>query len=140
MRYLFLFLWKYNFFISFLLLEILCGYLIVQNNNFQRASFINSTNQVAAKVNSAVSSVTEYINLGITNDALSRENAAFKSSVRTAVKNVETAVANKNLEQAQEALKLACTKLDKALAKGIFHKNFVSRNKSRLAKLLNSLA
>ena len=37
-------------------------------------------------------------------------------------KNVETVVANKNLEQAQEALKLACTKLDKALAKGIFIK------------------
>ena len=79
MRNLFLFLWKYNFFISFLVLEILCGYLIVQNNNFQRASFINSTNQVAAKINTGVSSVTEYINLGITNDALSRENAAFKS-------------------------------------------------------------
>lgn len=79
MRNLFLFLWKYNFFISFLLLEVFCGYLIVQNNNFQRASFINSTNQVAAKINSGVSSVTEYINLGITNDALSRENAAFKS-------------------------------------------------------------
>ncbi|HNZ77794.1 MAG TPA: 30S ribosomal protein S20 [Bacilli bacterium] len=76
----------------------------------------------------------------LTNEKRRLQNAAFKSSVRTAVKNVETAVANKNLEQAQEALKLACTKLDKALAKGIFHKNFVSRNKSRLAKLLNSLA
>ena len=79
MRNLFLFLWKYNFFIFFLLLEALCGYLIVQNNNFQRASFVNSTNLVAAKLNYAVSSVTEYINLGITNDALSRENAGFKS-------------------------------------------------------------
>lgn len=79
MRNLFLFLWKYNFFIFFLLLEGLCGYLIVQNNNFQRASFVNSTNLVAAKLNYAVSSVTEYINLGITNDALSRENAGFKS-------------------------------------------------------------
>lgn len=79
MRNLFLFLWKYNFFIFFLLLEVLCGYLIVQNNNFQRASFVNSTNLVAAKLNYAVSSVTEYINLGITNDALSRENAGFKS-------------------------------------------------------------
>ncbi len=79
MRNLFLFLWKYNFFIFFLLLELLCGYLIVQNNNFQRASFVNSTNLVATKVNSAVSSVTEYINLGITNDALSRENAALKT-------------------------------------------------------------
>ena len=76
----------------------------------------------------------------LTNEKRRLQNAAFKSSVRTAVRNVETAVANKNLEQAQEALKLACTKLDKALAKGIFHKNFVSRNKSRLAKLLNSLA
>ena len=96
MRNLFLFLWKYNFFISFLLLEVLCGYLIVQNNNFQRASFINSTNQVAAKVNSAVSSVTEYINLGNTNDALSRENAAFKSLmpdvfyIDSAIRRVQT--------------------------------------------------
>jgi rod shape-determining protein MreC len=79
MRNLFLFLWKYNFFIFFLLLETLCGYLIIQNNNFQRTSFINSTNTVAANVNSMVSSITEYINLRTTNDALSRENAALKS-------------------------------------------------------------
>jgi rod shape-determining protein MreC len=79
MRNLFLFLWKYNFFIFFLFLETLCGYLIVENNNFQRASFFNSTNRVAAKVNTVVSSVTDYIDLRITNDALSRENAALKS-------------------------------------------------------------
>ena len=79
MRNLFLFLWKYNFFIFFLLIETLCGYLIMQNNNFQRTSFVNSTNAVAAKVNSVVSSVTEYINLRTTNDALSRENAALKT-------------------------------------------------------------
>lgn len=78
MRNLFLFLWKYNFFISFLLLETFCGYLVIRNNNFQRASVVNSTNAVAAKVNSAVSFVTEYINLRTTNDALSRENAALK--------------------------------------------------------------
>lgn len=79
MRNLFIFLWKYNFFIFFLLLETLCGYLIVQNNNFQHASFINSSNRTAAKVNSAVSSVTDYINLRSANEALSRENAALKS-------------------------------------------------------------
>lgn len=79
MRNLFLFLWKYNFFILFLLLEVLCTYLIVQNNNFQRAAFINSTNKVAAKINGLVSSITEYINLRTVNDALSRQNAALKS-------------------------------------------------------------
>lgn len=78
MRNLFLFLWKYNFFILFLLLETVCGYLVVQNNNFQRASFINSTNKIAAEVNSTVSAVTEYINLRTTNDALSRQNASLR--------------------------------------------------------------
>jgi rod shape-determining protein MreC len=79
MRNLFLFLWKYNFFIFFLLIETLCGYIIVQNNNFKRATFINSTNVIAAKTNTVVSAVTEYINLRTTNDALSRENAALKT-------------------------------------------------------------
>ncbi len=79
MRNLFLFLWKYNFFIFFLLLEVFCGYLIFQNNNFQRSSFINSTNAVSAKVNSAISGVTDYIDLRTTNEALSRENAALKA-------------------------------------------------------------
>jgi rod shape-determining protein MreC len=79
MRNLFLLLWKYNFFIFFLLLETFCGYLIIRNNNFQRTSLVNSTNRAAAKVNSVVSSITEYINLRTTNDALSRENSALKS-------------------------------------------------------------
>lgn len=76
----------------------------------------------------------------LTNEKRRLINAAFKSSVKTALKGVEAAVANKDLEKAQEAFKLASKKLDKALTKGIYHKNFVSRNKSRLAKLINSLA
>ena len=79
MRNLFLFLWKYNFFIFFLLIETFCGYIIVQNNNFKRTTFINSANAVAAKTNTVVSSVTEYINLRAANDALSRENASLKT-------------------------------------------------------------
>ena len=79
MRNLFLFLWKYNFFIFFLLIETFCGYIIVQNNNYKRATFINSANSFAAKTNTLVSSVTDYINLRATNDALSRENASLKT-------------------------------------------------------------
>ena len=47
---------------------------------------------------------------------------------------------NNNYEEAVEAYRVASKKLDKALAKGIYHKNFVSRNKSRLAKLINTIA
>ena len=78
MRNLFLLLWKYNFFILFLLLETFCGYLIFQNNNFQRSSFVNSTNALSTKVNSFVNNITDYIDLRTTNEALSRENAGLK--------------------------------------------------------------
>lgn len=79
MRNLLIFLWRYNFFIFFLLLEACCIYLIAQNNHFQRAAFVNSSNRIAAKVNSGVSAVTDYINLRETNEALARQNAALKS-------------------------------------------------------------
>ena len=79
MRNLLLFLWRYNFFIYFLLLEVFCIYQIAQNSNFHRASFVNSTNRVSAKLNTGVSAVAEYINLKETNEALARQNAALKS-------------------------------------------------------------
>ena len=56
------------------------------------------------------------------------------------MKNVEEAVKNNDKAAALEAYKVASTKLDKALTKGIYHKNAVSRNKSRLCKLINTLA
>lgn len=79
MRNLLLFLWKYNFFLYFLLLEVFSLYLVSQNSNFHQASLVNSTNRVAARINSVVSSVAGYINLRETNQALARQNAALKS-------------------------------------------------------------
>ncbi|HEY8435486.1 MAG TPA: 30S ribosomal protein S20 [Haloplasmataceae bacterium] len=67
-------------------------------------------------------------------------NQAFKSSMRTAIKNVELAVSEKDLEKAKSLYALACKKLDKAVSKGIKHKNYAARQKSRLAKLINSIA
>lgn len=67
-------------------------------------------------------------------------NASFKSSVKTAIKAVEKAVAEGNKEQAVQAYNFAAKKLDKGLTRGIFHKNFVARNKSRLSLLVNTLA
>ena len=67
------------------------------------------------------------------------ENNTFKASMRTAIKNVEKAVANKDKAQAEENLKVAIKRIDKAAAKGITTKNFVARNKSRLTKKVNSM-
>ncbi len=67
-------------------------------------------------------------------------NASFKSSVKTAIKAVEKAVSEGNKEQAITAYNYAAKKLDKGLARGLFHKNLVARNKSRLSLLVNTLA
>jgi small subunit ribosomal protein S20 len=66
-------------------------------------------------------------------------HASFKSGLKSAIKQVETACENNDLAKAQEALKLANKKLDKSVTKGINHKNYVARTKSRLALLVNNL-
>ncbi|MGD9605565.1 MAG: 30S ribosomal protein S20 [Bacilli bacterium] len=76
----------------------------------------------------------------LTNEKKRLQNASFKSSLKTAIKNVEIAVQSKNLEEATKAYQLASAKLDKSIVKGLSHKNFVARNKSRLSKLVNTLA
>lgn len=73
------------------------------------------------------------------NDKRRLANASFRSSLKTAIKNVEVAAANGEKEKAVEALNLAYKKLDKSVAKGVHHKNFANRQKARLSHKVNSL-
>lgn len=87
MRNLFVLLWKNNFLILFLLLETFCVYLIVQNNNYQRASFINTSNSVVSSIYETKSGITDYINLKEENIALSQENARLHKQLPAAFIN-----------------------------------------------------
>lgn len=75
----------------------------------------------------------------ITNNKKRLLNASFNSSLKTAIKVFEAKVAANDKEGATAAYNLACKKLDKAVTKGIHHKNYASRQKSRLSIALNSL-
>ncbi len=86
-----------------------------------------------------VANIKQQIKRNKTNEKRRLSNASFKSSVKTAIKAVEHAVAAKDKEKAVLTLSLAHKKLDKGLAKGVFHKNFVARHKSGLANLVNTL-
>lgn len=66
-------------------------------------------------------------------------NNDFKASMKTAMKNVEKAVIAKDKNQAQEELKIAIKRLDKAMSAGVVTSNFVARNKSRLTKKVNEM-
>ncbi|QBK26294.1 30S ribosomal protein S20 [Ureibacillus thermophilus] len=70
-----------------------------------------------------------------TNKKANVANSSAKSAMRTAVKKAEQAIAS-GADNAQELVIQATKALDKAVSKGIIHKNAASRKKSRLAKKL----
>lgn len=67
------------------------------------------------------------------------QNNMYKASMKTAMKNVEKAVASKDKEKANDALKVAIKRIDKAVSKGVAAKNTCARNKSRLTKKVNEM-
>ncbi len=67
-------------------------------------------------------------------------NKSAKSSVKTAIKKVEAAVAAGDKDAASKALLEATSTIDKAAKKGVYHKNNASRKVSRLAKAVNGIA
>ena len=66
-------------------------------------------------------------------------NKMIKSALKTQIKKFEAAVANKNVEEATEQLKLTYKALDMAASKNVLHKNVARRKKSRLTANLNKL-
>ncbi|MGE5485570.1 MAG: 30S ribosomal protein S20 [Ignavibacteriales bacterium] len=64
-------------------------------------------------------------------------NKSIKSGVRTAVKKFEAAAAG-DPATAVESLRKASSALDKAVTKGVIHRNAADRKKSRLARKLNA--
>jgi len=66
-------------------------------------------------------------------------NAAIKSTVRSAVKKTRLAIAESKAEEAGASLSVTTRLLDRAVSKGIIHKNNAARKISRLTKQANSI-
>ena len=67
-------------------------------------------------------------------------NSSLRSKYRTAVKNVDKAVAAGDKTKAAELFAKAQSVIDTIADKGIFHKNKAARDKSRLAAKVKALA
>jgi len=74
-----------------------------------------------------------------TNEKAHERNKAVKSEVKTAVRATRTAVAAGDKTKAEAALQVATKKLDKAVSKGVLHKNNAANRKSAIAKQVASL-
>lgn len=67
-------------------------------------------------------------------------NKSVRSKVKTAIKKVETAIAEKSYDKAKGALASAIPIIDKAVSKNVIHRNTASRNISRLSKQVHALS
>ena len=67
-------------------------------------------------------------------------NNYYVASLKTAMKNVERAVASKDKDKALENLGIAIKRIDKAAGANVVSKNYCARNKSRLTKKVNEMA
>jgi rod shape-determining protein MreC len=81
MERLFLFFYQYRAFFTFLFLEVICAWLIVENNQYQGAQFFNSSNSAIASLNNFSQGVREYFLLRNINSTLAQENAELRSKL-----------------------------------------------------------
>ncbi|MCT2021169.1 30S ribosomal protein S20 [Kocuria marina] len=70
----------------------------------------------------------------LTNEKARLRNNSYKSELKTLIRKVDAAVESDNKEAATETLRNASRKLDKAVSKGVLHKNTAANKKSGLAK------
>ena len=74
-----------------------------------------------------------------TNEKRRQRNLAVKSELKTLVRRTREAVEAGDKEAAIEALRIAPRKLDKAVSKGVIHRNQAANRKSKLARRVQSL-
>jgi small subunit ribosomal protein S20 len=74
-----------------------------------------------------------------TNEKARVRNVAVRSELKTQVRKVREAIAAGDKAVAQSTLKVASTKLDKAVSKGVIHENQAANRKSALAKQVSAL-
>jgi rod shape-determining protein MreC len=130
MQTLFLFFFKYRAFALFLALQLLCAWLIIQNNRYQSAAFFNSANFVAASITEAANEVESYLFLKENNESLAQENALLRERLqeleqRTAIPYKRASVPTEVAQQYNfEAARVINNSTNRA-------KNFITLNKGR---------
>ena len=67
-------------------------------------------------------------------------NMSQRSTLRSSIKALLKMIADKNKEGAATAYRSAVSKIDRAVSKGLHHKNRAARLKSRLNNRLKALA
>ena len=83
MRNLLVFITKYNAFFLFLIFEVCALVVYLKYNSFQKASIINSSNEVTGNLYARISEFNSYLSLKDVNDNLAKENADLRKQLKS---------------------------------------------------------
>jgi small subunit ribosomal protein S20 len=86
-----------------------------------------------------VANIKSQIKRNRQNEKRRLRNKAVKSSLKTAIRKFNEATAAGNADNAATLMRDASRKLDKAVSKGVIHKNQAANRKSAISKRLQSL-
>jgi small subunit ribosomal protein S20 len=86
-----------------------------------------------------VANIKSQIKRNKTNEKARLRNKAVKSELKTAIRRTREAIAAGDAEKAAEAARLATKKLDKAVSKGVIHKNQAANKKSAITHSVSAL-
>jgi small subunit ribosomal protein S20 len=87
-----------------------------------------------------VANIKSQIKRNRQNEKARLRNKSVKSSLKTAIRKLNEASEAGNTEAAATLLRDASRKLDKAVSKGVIHKNQAANRKSAIAKRVASLS
>lgn len=85
----FLFIYQYRAFFTFLLLELFSAWLIIQNNQYQGAQFFNSANSMVGEINTFSQNIRDYFSLREVNTTLSEENAMLRKQLEQKIQSAQ---------------------------------------------------
>jgi len=85
-----------------------------------------------------VANIKSQIKRNKQNEKRHQRNKAVKSELKTLVRKFREAADSGDTDAALEASRVAARKLDKAVSKGVIHKNQAANRKSAMAKQLGN--
>ncbi len=75
----------------------------------------------------------------LTNEKRRVRNKSIRSATRTEIRKFREAVESGDKAAAEAQLRVASRKLDKAVTKGVFHRNSAANKKSNMARAFNKM-
>lgn len=83
----FLFIYQHRDFFTFLLFELICVWLIVENNQYQGAQFFNSSNSLVGNINTFSQNTRDYFLLRDVNATLVEENVRLRKQLEQRIQS-----------------------------------------------------